>query len=145
MKRPTASSFHYLQPYIPRHRFRNPFGQPVCRREAQQVLRLGHIGLAVAHVTGAEVAVHRLGVGAHAVGCQIVAQQGEQAVERGSFADGDVVDLVARFGVLRGGGQQVGLHGVVDKAEVAAGFAVAVDEDGFALEQRGGPFGETAA
>jgi hypothetical protein len=67
------------------------------------------------------------------VGRQAFSQQGKQAVESGSFADGDVVDLVACFIVLRGGGEQVGLHGIVE--EVAAGFAVAVDEPGDAGDQ----------
>ena len=42
----------------------------------------------------------------------------------------------------RCGGQQVGLYGVGDKAKVAAGFAVAVDVDGFAFEECGRPFGD---
>jgi len=94
----------------------------------------------VAHIAGAEVAVHGLYGGFHAVGGQVVAQQAEQGVERGAVADGHVVDLVARLGAFAGSGQQVGLHGVGDVAEVAAGFAVAVDVDGIALEQRGRPF-----
>ena len=41
-----------------------------------------------------------------------------------------------------GGGQEVGLDGVVYVAEVAAGFAVAVDVDGLALDHAGNPFGD---
>ncbi len=96
----------------------------------------------MAHVAGAEIAVDGLDGGFHAVGSQVVAQQAEQGVEGGAVADGDVVDLVARLGVFAGGGQQVGLYGVGDVAEVAAGFAVAIDVDGIALEQRGRPFGD---
>jgi len=110
-------------------------------RVAQQALRLADVGLAVAHVAGAEIAVHGLHGGFHAVGGQVVAQQGEQGVECGAVADGHVVDLVARLGASAGGGQQVGLHGVGYEAEVAAGFAVAVDVDRIALEQRGRPLG----
>ena len=65
-----------------------------------------------------------------------------RVVQRGAVADGDVVDLVARLGAFAGGGQQVGLDGVGDVAEVAAGFAVAVDVDRLALEQRGSPLGD---
>ena len=77
-------------------------------------------------------------------------------VEGGAVAYGYVVDLVQwgrggrglpRFarndgGGGRCGGQQVGLHGVVHVAKVAAGFAVAVDVNGFAFEECGGPFGD---
>jgi len=90
---------------------------------------------------GAEVAVHGLLGGFDAVGGQVVAQQAERGVERGAVADGYVVNLVARLGVCAGGGQKVGLHGVGDVAEVAAGFAVAVDVGRIALEQRRRPFG----
>ena len=47
-------------PHIPRHRLRQALGQPVRRRVAQQALRLADVGLGVAHVAGAEVAVHGL-------------------------------------------------------------------------------------
>ncbi len=80
-----------------------------------------------------------------------------QLIERGAVADCDVIDLVdggreRRHGLPRfarndgggrgcghGGGEQIGLDGVVDVAEIAAGFAVAVDEDGLALDHAGDP------
>ena len=65
----------------------------------------------------------------------------EQFVQGRALAKGHVVDLVAGF--VRGeAGQQVGLHHVVDVAEVAAGLAVAVDEDGLFLQQAGEPLGD---
>ena len=42
-------------------------------------------------------------------------------------------------GIVRDGGEQVGLHYIVDKAEIAAGFAVAVDIHRFALDHAGDP------
>ena len=70
-----------------------------------------------------------------------LADEVEQFVQGRALAKGHVVDLVAGFG--RGeAGQQVGLHHVVDVAEVAAGLAVAVDEDGLFLQQAGEPLGD---
>ena len=43
--------------------------------------------------------------------------------------------------VAEGRGREVGLDGVVDAADVAAGLAVAVDEDVRAGEEGGDPFG----
>ena len=63
----------------------------------------------------------------------------EQLVQRRAIADRDVVDLVDGVRILGGGGKQVGLDGVVDVAEVAAGFAVAVDIDRLVLDHAGDP------
>ncbi len=56
----------------------------------------------------------------------------------------DVVDLVRAFR-LRQRGQQVGLHGVFDEAEIAAGLAVAVDEHVIAADLAPIHLGMTAA
>ena len=95
----------------------------------------------MANIAGAEVSViGRLVVG-HATFAQGSFQGIEQGVECGSVAQGHVVDLI--FGVrLGGGGQEVDLHHVFDEAEVAAGFAVAVDEHLIAFDHGGGPFGD---
>ena len=119
-------------------------------RVAQQALRLADVGLAVAHVSRPKVAVHGLGVSAHAVGSQVDAQQGKQFVECGAVTHSHVVNLIqcgihelprfARNDGLDGGSQQVGLHGIRNKAEIAAGFTVAVDINLSASQQRCCPF-----
>lgn len=107
----------------------------------QQCFCFANVSLAVAHVARAEVAVHGLGaLQVRVAGKQVAVQLGIQLIERGAITDGDVIDLVHGFGVLRGGGQQVGLHHIGNKAEVAAGFSVAVDEDGLAFDHAGDPF-----
>lgn len=110
-------------------------------RIPQEVLGFANVGLAVAHVSGAEVAVSGLGVGVYTVGAEVVAQEVEELVKGGAVANGYVVDLV-EGGRRCCGRQEVGLDCVGNKAEVAAGFAVAVDVDGLALEQGGCPFGD---
>ncbi len=84
----------------------------------------------MAHVSGPEAAIDRLGAGGDAVGPQPVAKQLEQCGQRGAVANRHVVDLAVPLAVVAGGGEQVGLHGVRDVAEIAAGFSVAVDVDG---------------
>ena len=64
----------------------------------------------------------------------------EEFVQGGALAEGHVVDLVAGL-VLSEAGEEVGLHDVVDVAEVAAGLAVAVDVDGLATDEAGEPLG----
>ncbi len=113
----------------------------MSRLVAQQALGFSGVCETVAHVTRAEVAVFRLGVGRHAKGHQVVAHQGKQLFEGGAIAHGHVVDLVS--GIVAGSRcQQVGLDGVLNEREVSAGFAVAVDEDRLTFEQRGHPFGD---
>ncbi len=102
----------------------------------------GDIREGVADVAGTEIAVDGLGVFDFRVGgCQSVTDESEEAVERSAFSDGDVVDLVKGGGVCGGGGENIGLDDVADEAEVAAGFAITVDENGFVVEQAGDPFG----
>ncbi len=68
----------------------------------------------------------------------LVADEQEEFVQGRTFSEGDVVDEVARR-VLRAGGEDVGLHHVVDIAEVTRGFTVAVDMHGLALQEGGEP------
>ena len=65
-----------------------------------------------------------------------------QLVQRSAITHGHVVNLVHGLGVLRGGGQQVGLHHVGNEAEVAAGFTIAVDIDGLTFDHAGDPLGD---
>ncbi len=50
-----------------------------------------------------------------------------QLVERGAAAKGHVVHLVHRLRGIRCGGQHVGLNDIVDVAEIARRFAIAID------------------
>ena len=94
------------------------------------------------HVSCTEVAVN----GFHASQVRVAGKQIEmkllvQLIKRSAITHGHVVNLVHGFGVLRGGGQQVGLHHVGNEAEVAAGFTVAVNIDGLAFDHAGDPLG----
>ena len=109
---------------------------------AQQAARLAHIGARMAHVASAEIAVlgrFHFEAGGGRLG-QGLRQHRMQVFQVGLVAHRHVVDLVERGCVLRGGGQQIGLHRVRDKAEIAAGHTVAVDKDGLAGQHRCGPF-----
>jgi len=108
---------------------------------AQQVLCLADVGLGVTHVTGAEVTVTWGGLVVDVAVFQGGFQGIEQGVECGSVTQGHVVHLVLGIGFC-GGGQDVDLHHVFNKAEVTAGFAITVDEDFIALDHGGGPFGD---
>ena len=108
-------------------------------RIAQVAGGFADVGQGVAHVAGAEVGVVGLFVVAHVLVGELLADQVEQLVKAGAGVAGHVVDLVLVF-VGGGGGEQVGLHGVVNEAEVTAGFAVAVDAHGVAFDHRRGPF-----
>ena len=106
---------------------------------AQQRAGAGDVRQRMAHVPGAEVAVDRFGFGGfRLVADDFFADEREQLGERGPLAERHVVDLVPGR-VVGAGGQQVGLHHVVDVAEVAGGFSVAVDVDRRALGERGEP------
>lgn len=125
--------------HIPTRRRLDAVGNAVGGLITQQALGFAGVGQAVSHVARTEVAVFGLGVGWHAKGHQVVAHQGKQLFEGGAVAHGHVVDLVS--GVVSGSRcQQVGLDSVLNEGEISAGFAVAVDEDRLALEQRGHPF-----
>ena len=130
-------------PDVPRHSQRQPFTDVLRGRVAQALRGFADFGQAMAHIASAEVAVHGLGaLQVRVAGKQVAVQLGIQLIERGPVAHGHVVNLVHGFGVLRGSGQQVGLHHVGNKAEVAAGFAVAIDVDRLALDHAGNPLGD---
>ena len=61
-------------------------------------------------------------------------QQTKQFVQRSLPAERDVIDLVQRLRVADRCCQQVGLDDVLNEAEVAGGFAVAIDFDRVALQ-----------
>ena len=128
---------------VPRHGQRQPLADALGGRVAQAGGGFADVGQAVAHIGGAKVAVHGLGILQVQVAWQQIAPQpGIQFVQRGAVAHGHVVNLVDGRGVGRGGGQQVGLHHVGNKAEIAAGFAVAIDVNGLALDHAGNPLGD---
>src|SRR4029077_12265209 len=74
-------------------------------------------------------------------GGQALADHFVKLVQGGLGADGDVELLSDDRGVLDGGGEEVGLDDVGDVAEIAAGGAVAIDEDGGVFNHRGDPLG----
>jgi len=81
-------------PCVPWHGLRNAFCQAVRGGVTQQTPGFANVGLAVAHVASAKVAVSGLHVCADAVGGQVAAQQAEQIIQCGAVAYGYVVDLV---------------------------------------------------
>ena len=123
-----------LMIHIPTRRRLDAAGNAVGGFIAQQALGFAGVCQAVAHIARAEVAVFRLGAGRHAKGHQVVAHQGKKLFEGGAVAHGHVVDLISGL-VAGGSSQQVSLNSVLNEREVAAGFAVAVDEDRLAFEQ----------
>ena len=62
-----------------------------------------------------------------------------QLVERSTVADGNVVNLIDGLWIFRGGGQQVDLSHVLNEAEVATGFSIAIDIDGLAFNHACNP------
>src|SRR5690606_34584720 len=80
---------------VPRHRRLDAGEDGVAGGVAEQALRLADVGLGVADVAGAEVAVDRGLVVGHAVLAERLAQRFEELIEGGAVADGDVVHLVA--------------------------------------------------
>ena len=124
--------------HVPRHSLADAIVDAEGGFIAQQLLCLANICLGVAHITGAEVTVAgRLVVG-DAGFCEGGFQSIEQGVEGGSVTQGHVVNLVLGFR-LGGGGQEVDLHHVFDKAKVSTGFSIAIDEHFIAVNHCGGP------
>ena len=62
-------------------------------------------------------------------------QKLEKFIQCGSLAGGDVETLIEGVRVLGGRGQQICLHDVFDEAEVAAGFAIAIDDNALAFQK----------
>jgi hypothetical protein len=65
-----------------------------------------------------------------------------QGLWASALTDGHVIDLACRLRIFRCRRRQIGLHGVVDVAEIPAGFAVAIDINRFVLDHGGNPFGD---
>jgi len=115
----------------------------MCRLIPKQPARFVYIRLRMSNITGTKIAVNRLGILQQEMpDNQPIPQEDKKFVQIGALADSHIVNLVRGRFVLNGGGQQVGLDGVLDVAKIAAGFTVAVDVDGFVLEQGGDPLGD---
>jgi len=127
---------------VPRHGLPYSFADSVSGCIAEFAGSFADIRLGVAYVSGSKVSVLR-GFGVvDTILLQCISDGAEQLVEGGAVPYCHVVYLVAGFRVGGGCRQQVDLHGVVDVAEVAAGFAVAVDKHVFAFDHRRCPFGD---
>ena len=106
-------------------------GVPPCR------CRRARTHVAPARSRGAPAARRAAAAGAARAAPRIISNS---SFERGHVAHGDVVGLVHRLRILHGERrEQVGLHDVVDVAEVARGLAVAVDVGGLAAQHRADP------
>ena len=126
---------------IPFECFIQSLAEPVGWVVAKQLPGAANVRQRVADVAGPEVLVQRSGnfkAGADAL--DFIAEQLKELVECGALADCDVVGAVERFRVGGGGSQQVGLDNVSDVAEIAAGFAVAVNYDLAVLKHCCNPF-----
>ena len=135
----------YLSPQIfhipPRRRFQ-PLPYRIRGLVAKQPFRLADISQGMPDVAGAEIAVDRVWhVEMRALGLHAVANKGEKLVQGGTLAKGHIVDLIDRFWILGGGGQEVGLDAVVNIAKVAGGFPVAVYLHWIVAQHGGVPFG----
>jgi len=109
----------------------------------QQGAGFGDVGHGVANVAGTEILVNwRLDLQRRIAGLQSVLENLQQLVQGCAFSDGDVVGLVDGFWIGCCCGQEVGLDNVVDVAEVASGFAVAIDADGLTFQDCVDPLGD---
>lgn len=109
---------------------------------AEQALRLAHVVLGMAHITGAEIPVTGFEIPqVGEAGLQGGTDGSQQVIKGGAVAHGHVVDLVGGRLVFHRCGQQVGLDGIADVAEVAAGLAVAVDPYRLVSDHGRGPLG----
>ena len=126
--------------YVPGDGGRNAGCNVERRVIAEQCLRFADGGLRMPYVARSEVAVNRLFGVANAVRLQGITQCVEQIVQAGSATDGDVIDLIARLLAFSHCRQQVGLDGVIDVAKIAAGLAIAINENVFSANHCGRPF-----
>lgn len=97
--------------------------------------------LTVSNITCPEVSITGLGGNIDAFDPQCIAQGAKELVKCGAITHSHVVDLIFCF-VRAAGRQQICLHCIGYKAEIAASFAVTVDEYSFAFKQCIGPFGD---
>ena len=81
----------------------------------------------MADIAGSEISVLRWAGVTDLVFRKRRLQGRKELIEAGAITYGNVVDLVARP-IIRSCSKQVRLHGVGNITEIAAGFAVAVDE-----------------
>ena len=107
--------------------------------------RMAHVARAKVTINGFCIKQMRI------VRQQVKTQLLVQFVKRGAVANGNVIDLVSgrhiyldsrlrgNDGIRNGGGEEVDLAHVFDKAEIAAGFSVAVDKDRFVFNHAGDP------
>lgn len=138
----------FIGKQVPLNSYFHTLIDSVGRGKAQAMRCFTDIGLTVTHIASSKGSVAGL-AGRDRWQCftrlrvlDVVAQQCKEHIKRGAIPHGHVVYLIAGISLLRGRSQQVCLHGVGHKAEVAAGFAVAVDVDGLAFKQCGRPFGD---
>lgn len=81
------------------------------------------------------------GININAAVLQCTFQGTEEVVESGSVTHCHVINLVLRF-FMSSGSEKIDLHDVFDEAKIPAGFTVAVDAHGLALDHRRRPFGD---
>src|SRR6266850_547682 len=114
----------------------------VGRRVAEVASGFGDVGDGVADVAGAEVLVLRsAGLEVRIMRQEAGAEYFEEGIQARAVAKADVVNLVDGVFADGGGGEEVGLNHVFDVAEIAAGFAVAVDVDGLFFDHGRDPGG----
>lgn len=94
----------------------------------------------MADITSSGISVDWCPIIDNALLAKHLTQSVEELVKRGSVPDSDVIDLISRTLSGGGGGEEIGLHCIIDKTEVPAGFAVAIDEDVFPGNHRSNPF-----
>src|SRR4051812_20673122 len=99
-------------------------------------------GVRTANVTGAEFFMNGLLFWNGTIDApQNLLNELEKLIQCRRFADGDIKDLVQCRGIFDCGSEEVGLDDVVYETEVTAGFAIAINVNGFMLKQSGDPAG----
>ena len=132
--------------YVPVHGFCHTLRDGVRRRVTQKRAGFVYAGVRMAHVCGAEIAILRRSDFQlrHALD-KFTFDQTMQIIERRAVANGHVVDLIQGIGILGRRCKQIGLNNVCNKAEIAAGLAIAVDKKRSPLSMADIHFGMTAA
>ena len=126
--------------HIPGHGLLQPLINPVARLESQQGLRLGNISLGMAYIACAKIRIFRAvsdetGELFH----QQRAQHFIKLIQAGALIERGIVNLIDRIGIVGQSREQVGLDDIFNKGEIAAGFAVTLDVQGFIPDKRGYP------
>src|SRR5690606_28259667 len=112
-------------PQIPGHRLADTGIDGVAGLVAQDIADAADVRLGMAHVPGAEITVDRNAAVVNTALAEGIANRREQLVEAGAAPHRHVEHPAGVSG--RGGGEDIGLHGVGDVAEVPAGLAIAID------------------